>query len=580
MIYGSVCSGIEAATQAWHPLGWNAAFFSEIEAFPSAVLAHHYPDVPNLGDMTKFKEWPDATIDVLVGGTPCQSFSVAGLRRQMPRRSALQGARELDGGQRHGMDWRAHRIGGGYGMINLYPDQADLVTRVRSAMRQHKGVLMQSATGSGKTRMALDMIGGAHSKGSTAIFTVPRKELLRQTIDTIREYNIPFGVISPDHPPNPFAKIQIAMTPTLARRLDKLKAPSALFLDETHFGGADLDRIIQWSKDGGGWRIGLSATPLKTNGKPMGDWYDHMECGLPVDDLIEAGRLSKYRYFAPSKPDLSGIKVTNGNYVQSQLDEYMEGQSAIIGDAVRTYRETAPGKLNVVFATSRKHSGKIKDAFVDAGIPAMTIDGTMDDIERKRIIRGFARREFTVLINVQLLNFGFDLAASAGMDVTVESMSDLSPCKSLPLQMQKWGRVLRAKDFPAIIMDHAGNWSDNGLPDDPRDWTLDGSKKRGMVGEAAPPVRQCPTCFFCHHPAPICPSCGFIYPINSRMVEEIDGELAEIDKAAIERARIAKRAEQGRAETLDDLIAFAKRTGKNPRWAQHVWNARQAKKAG
>ena len=80
--YGSVCSGVEAATVAWHPLGWEPQWFSEIEAFPSAVLRHHYPDTPNLGDMTKFKEWPsDRTIDLLVGGTPCQSFSVAGLRK-------------------------------------------------------------------------------------------------------------------------------------------------------------------------------------------------------------------------------------------------------------------------------------------------------------------------------------------------------------------------------------------------------------------------------------------------------------------------------------------------------------------
>lgn len=90
--YGSVCSGFEAATQAWHPLGWSPSFFSEIERFPSQVLAHHYGSnmpgeelsakgVPNLGDMTKFKEWPDYAIDLLVGGTPCQSFSVAGLRQ-------------------------------------------------------------------------------------------------------------------------------------------------------------------------------------------------------------------------------------------------------------------------------------------------------------------------------------------------------------------------------------------------------------------------------------------------------------------------------------------------------------------
>jgi len=83
MNYLSVCSGIEAASVAWHPLGWKPVAFSEIEAFPSAVLAHHYPDTPNVGDMTKFKEWDfgSKTVDLLVGGTPCQSFSVAGLRK-------------------------------------------------------------------------------------------------------------------------------------------------------------------------------------------------------------------------------------------------------------------------------------------------------------------------------------------------------------------------------------------------------------------------------------------------------------------------------------------------------------------
>jgi DNA (cytosine-5)-methyltransferase 1 len=81
MRYLSVCSGIEAATVAWHGLGWQPVGFSEIEPFPSAVLAHHYPTVPNLGDMTRYKEWDIGTIDLFVGGTPCQSFSVAGLRK-------------------------------------------------------------------------------------------------------------------------------------------------------------------------------------------------------------------------------------------------------------------------------------------------------------------------------------------------------------------------------------------------------------------------------------------------------------------------------------------------------------------
>jgi DNA (cytosine-5)-methyltransferase 1 len=82
MRYLSVCSGVEAATVAWHHMGWQAAGFSEIEKFPSEVLAHHYPTVTNFGDMTKYKEWNlNDPIGLLVGGTPCQSFSVAGLRK-------------------------------------------------------------------------------------------------------------------------------------------------------------------------------------------------------------------------------------------------------------------------------------------------------------------------------------------------------------------------------------------------------------------------------------------------------------------------------------------------------------------
>ena len=82
MNYLSVCSGIEAATVAWHELGWKPVGFSEIEKFPSQLLNHHYPHVTNYGDMTNYKEWNlNESIELLVGGTPCQSFSVAGLRK-------------------------------------------------------------------------------------------------------------------------------------------------------------------------------------------------------------------------------------------------------------------------------------------------------------------------------------------------------------------------------------------------------------------------------------------------------------------------------------------------------------------
>jgi len=105
MRYLSVCSGIEAATVAWHPLGWEPVAFAEIERFPSAVLAHHYPTTPNLGDMNEHAKWALEAIDLLVGGTPCQSFSVAGLRQGLadPRGGLM--LRFLEIAQRHKPQW-------------------------------------------------------------------------------------------------------------------------------------------------------------------------------------------------------------------------------------------------------------------------------------------------------------------------------------------------------------------------------------------------------------------------------------------------------------------------------------------
>lgn len=470
------------------------------------------------------------------------------------------------------------------GSVQLYADQLDLVSRVRAAIgRGHRSVLMQSATGSGKTRCALDMISGAVKKGSTAMFAVPRTELLLQTMETLSGYDVPFSTIAPGFSYNPFSPVHLAMTPTLARRLDKFAPPTVLFLDECHFGGNDLDRVISWAKAAGTRIIGLSATPLKTNGKGMGLWYDHMEQGLPVADLIEQGRLSRFRFFGPSSPDLSGVKVRDGEYVQSQIDAYMEQNTAIIGDAVKTYRDLAHGKLTVVFATSRKHAGLIRDAFCAAGIVAKTIDGTMDAPTRRQLVMGFARREYTVLINVALLTFGFDLAQAAGMPVRIEALTDMCPRKSLPLQMQVWGRALRVGPEPAVIMDHANNWREHGFPDTPREWSLEGAKKRaGRATVTAESVRQCDIasggCGFVHRPSPACPNCGKVYPVMSRMVDEVAGDLEEIDRAAMVRE---KKQEQGKAQSLADLILVGKSRGmKNPAgWARHVLVARGQRRA-
>lgn len=464
-------------------------------------------------------------------------------------------------------------------MINLYPDQQDLTDRVRAAMRHSKSVLAQSATGSGKTILAANMIASAVAKQTRCLFVVPRRELLRQTAETFENYAIQHGYISAGYARNGLTQVQLATSQTLARRLSDAPPAKLVMIDECHFGGAELDRIIFHYRSLGSWVVGLSATPLKMSGQGMGEWYDHMECGLSIADLIAAGRLSDYRAFAPNKPDLSGIRTVAGDYAKGEIATRMEQDMVLTGDAVRHYKSHAAGKLNLAFCTSVKHAEIVAAEFRAQGIPSAHISGAMDDADRARIIRAFARRELMCLTNCSLLAFGFDLASAAQMDVTIESMSDLAPTKSLPWQMQKWGRVLRRKQDHAVVLDHAGNIDRHGLPDNDREWTLDGKTKRGGQKERTEPARQCGQCYYVHRPAPCCPSCGFVYPVASREVEQVDGELAEVQRKQQQRET---RREQGRAQTLDDLIRQGHARGmKNPAgWARHILAAREAKHAG
>jgi len=464
--------------------------------------------------------------------------------------------------------------------------QPDLVGRVKAAMRFHKWILMQSATGSGKTVMGAKMIQDALAKGSTSIFVVPRRELLKQTAKTFQNFGIPYGFIAAGYTPNPFAKVQLATSGSLSRRLESTKVPNLLFPDETHFGKGELDRIIEWGKEGGAYGVGLSATPQKTDGTGLDKWYDHMETGPTVRELMDSGDLSEYRPFAVDMPDMGGVKQVGGDYSKTQLSSKMESDKVLTGSAVRHYKENAyeQRKLNIAFCTSIKHAELVAQEFREKGVSAQCIHGGMDDKERTRLIIAFARRQILVLTCADLLIFGFDLAAAANMEVTVECLSDLAPTKSLPKQMQKWGRAFRKKDYPAILFDHAGNFKEHGLPDDEQDWTLSGKekRKRGEVEEPTTPTRQCQQCYFVHRPAPICPNCGNMYPVQARMLEEVEGDLIELKSRAKEKA-LKKRKdafEQHQAQTYGELVSLGVMRGmKNPDgWARNIIRARNAKR--
>lgn len=456
-------------------------------------------------------------------------------------------------------------------MITLLPDQSESIEATATVMRRGvKSVLLQGATGSGKSYIASELVRRARAKNKRVMYSVPRRELIRQMAGTFTDFGMQYSYIAAGYSENPLAQLQIASTDTLKSRLNRIAAPDLAIIDETHFGAEGLDRIIKWLKANGSYIIGLSATPWRLSGMGLGCWYDEMVCGPSVRWLIDNKRLSDYRAFAPSTLDLSQIDVRAGDYAKGQLAEKMEQDRVLIGNAVKHYVDHAKGRLGVTFTVSRKHSELMAQAYRDAGVTAVHIDGETPDDERRRIAIGAAKGEIDQLCNVDLLTFGYDLASASGIKgKNIQIMSDCAPSKSLSKQSQKWGRNLRYDGSQHLFFDHANNFSEHGLPCDEREWTLeDRIKKKGHEGEKTIAVRQCPApCFFAHKPAPQCPQCGHVYEIQYRQIEEVEGELAEIQAGIV---RKKARQEVGRARTLEDLKRIASERGYKPVWAMQM----------
>lgn len=466
-------------------------------------------------------------------------------------------------------------------MFDLFDDQIDVINDARAEFKRSKSVLLNSPTGSGKTEMAAYMIHAARQKNKRVIFTIPRKDLLEQTSLKFDSQNMTHSYIASGKPYNPHAGLYCGMVDTMARRLDKLPNADLLVVDETHFGSNALGSIINHYKERGAYILGLSGTPWKMSGQGLGCWYDSMVQGRTIKWLIENKRLSSYRYFRGKViADASNVPKSGGNFQPKALGEFMESQRAVVGDCVNDYKMRCMGNIHIVRCASIKASQQTAQAFRDAGIPAMHVDGDTTTDERRRIFRAYALREIFVVCFVNLLEFGFDLEmASGGIKVTIESGSDLKPSESLSGQMQFWGRMLRYKLSPAIFCDNVNNYIRHQFPCTERDWTLeDRERKVASESERAQSVKQCPNCFYCEPPTTICYNCGHVYEIKSREIETVAGELEEMD---IEAARIEERKKQGKARTLPELIKLGYERGYKPgkceAWARMVYKSRGKK---
>lgn len=451
----------------------------------------------------------------------------------------------------------------------LRPYQSAILDAARAHLRQGvRRMLLVAPTGAGKTVLVATMIGNASRKGKRCFFNVHRQELLDQSSDTFRAVGIPHSFIAANAMHDPRVPVQLCSVQTLARRIDRVRKPDLIVWDEAHHVAAK-----SWAAVAAAYpdaiHVGLTATPQRLDGAGLAEHFDALVLGPTTADLIADGFLAPYRYFEPSTIDTSGLHQRGGDFVTAEAEALVD-RPTITGSAIAEYRRHCDGQQGVAFCVSIRHSQHVAAEFNAAGVAAAHIDGTMDRNDRRARIDDFRAGRVRVLCNVDLISEGFDLPAMAAAIL-------LRPTQSLSLHLQQVGRALRPGKPFAFVLDHVGNRLRHGLPDDDREWSLEGRRKRAGAPQAFP-VRQCPACFASlRGGATGCP-CGHVFEAQPREVEQVAGELAEVDTATVRKRPVYDDARRS-ARTLEDLIAHGRAKGmNNPEgWARHVMQARESK---
>ena len=457
--------------------------------------------------------------------------------------------------------------------MKLRPYQEKIIAGVRERMLAGvRSILIQSPTGSGKTALTAEMFKRAQSKGMASWFVVHRRELVKQSIRAFDKAGVGAGIVAAGFPESKRYPIQIASIQTLAGRLNRIIKPTLVVWDECHHVAAgSWVKVRNACPDA--FHIGLTATPQRLDGRGLKEHFSEMINGPSVQTLIAEGFLSPYKLYAPSGVDVHGVRSRMGDFVKSELGRIVDKPS-ITGDVVSHYIRYAAGRRAVVFCVSIEHSKHVVERFKQVGIMAEHVDGETEASERDGAIKRFESGETMILSNVELFGEGFDLPA-------IEAAILLRPTQSLGLYLQQVGRALRPSPGKenAIILDHAGNCERHGMPDEDRDWSLDGHDRALKKSESEVKVKVCPKCYAAQLPGSLsCRFCGVLFPLKPREVDHRDGELVEVDSAVVARAK--KNYEQARATTLNDLINIGRQRGyRRPElWAKHVFNARQLRK--
>lgn len=448
-------------------------------------------------------------------------------------------------------------------------------------------LLIQAPTGSGKSVIMCDWIESVRNEGKPIYFVTSSKSLLRQFSDHLTEIGLPHGIIAPGAPTLRY-KVQVISAQSLMNRAHLIDEPYAVLFEEAHHStSATFKKIIDL------WPhvklAGMTATPERPDGTPLGDIYDEMLLSPGVRWFIDNGYLSDYDYFVPQDLDTSGIHRVMGDYNKKELDERLKASTGRIGSLVENYQKYAEGKIGIAFGTSIEDSENIAKRFIEKGYDMKALHSKMT-YNLQDILNSCRTGEQRLISSCDLIGEGVDVKG-------LEVMLDARPTQSLVVQMQHWGRVLRAKyadgydlttkegrlaaieaggKKKAIILDFSSNYSRHGLPDDERDWSLEPKTAKKKVQEKST-LKRCPNCM---RPIPRlasnCPHCNYQFTTAgyARQIIERSGILVNLKsmkdlKPTDQQTAIREIAR--RAHNQKQAIAIGRELGLNPQGAWFIW---------
>jgi len=449
--------------------------------------------------------------------------------------------------------------------MELRPHQEKAVQMIReSLLRGRKRPILAAPCSFGKTITAAHILKSAANKGKRGIFICDRVKLIAQSVEQFDNHGLDFGVIQGLHERTDLREpIQIASIQTLARR--RQVDFDIAIVDECHTHYKTLTAYME--KFSNVPFIGLSATPYS---KGLGRHYDDLILPITPRELLDQGYLCPIHYYGGKKPDLSGVgkkRLSTGqsDYDPDQLAQAYESELSLVGDIVRNWLSHGEDSQTIAFSPSIKHSKYLVEQFNEAGIPAVHIDGYMDDEERQILYEAHDRGEYKILSCSRLLNTGYDAPQ-------VRCLIDCYPTQSLISYIQRGGRIQRTfggKEY-AIYLDHAGNTRHGFVEDIVPERLDDGkhgySERKQTKEKTEPKTHECPQCLQLF--VGVKCSCGYELPQKEKI--KTDQQLLE----RLQRKDNKETPKQDKGEWLGGLYLYAQQKGYSSGWAHHKYKAK------